>query len=181
MTSCHHHPREKIGHIVIEISPATHGDVEAIALLMDDLDRFYGATDIEPPRERVTQIAAALFEDPRAAYALLAWKGEQLVGMAAYSFLWPAAGVTRSLYLKEIYVTESARRKGTGVALMRQLCRIAIEHACSRVEWTTDKGNLVGEAFYERLGAPQNQEKIFYRLEDEDIRRIAASCSHDPS
>jgi GNAT superfamily N-acetyltransferase len=166
---------------VIEISPATHGDVEAIALLMEDLDRFYGTIDVEPPSERVTQIAAALFGEPRAAYALLAWQGEQLVGMAAYSFLWPAAGVTRSLYLKEIYVTESARGKGIGVALMQQLCRIAIEHACSRVEWTTDKGNLFSEAFYERLGVPQNQEKIFYRLEDEDIRRIAASRSSGPS
>lgn len=160
---------------MVEIRAATPGDVEAIALLMEDLDRFYGATDadIDPPSQRMPQIAAALFEEPNAAFALLAWQGKQLVGMAAYSFLWPAAGVTRSLYLKEIYITEAFRRKGVGTLLMQRLCQVAVEHKCSRVEWTTDKGNVLGESFYERLGVPQNQEKIFYRLEGEGIRRMA--------
>jgi hypothetical protein len=57
---------------------------------------------------------------------------------------------------------------------------VAVERECSRVEWTTDKGNVLGESFYERLGAPKNQEKIFYRLKGEDIRRIAAICSYGP-
>lgn len=158
---------------MVEIRAATPGDVETIALLMEDLDRFYGAADVEPSSKRVLQIAAALFQEPRAAYVLLARESEQLVGMAAYSFLWPAASVTRSLYLKEIYVTEDFRGKGTGALLMQRLCQIAVEHACSRVEWTTDKGNALGEDFYERLGVPQNQEKIFYRLDSEGIRRMA--------
>lgn len=157
---------------MVEIRTPTHGDVEAIALLMDDLDRFYGASDIEPPGTRAPQIAAALFQEPKAAYALLAWQGERLVGIAAYSFLWPAAGVTRSLYLKEIYVTETARGKGIGTLLMQRLCRIAAEHKCSRIEWTTDKGNTLAENFYERLGVPKNQEKIFYRLEGKGIRHM---------
>jgi GNAT superfamily N-acetyltransferase len=159
---------------VVEIRAAAPGDVEAIALLMEDLDCFYGATDVETPSERVPQIAAALFQEPKAAYVLLARDGERLVGMAAYSFLWPAAGVTRSLYLKEIYVTEAVRGNGTGALLMQRLCQVAVERECSRVEWTTDKGNALGEDFYERLGVPQNQGKIFYRLEGEDIRRMAA-------
>jgi GNAT superfamily N-acetyltransferase len=163
---------------VVEIRPATPGDVEAIALLMEDLDRFYGINDVEPPpSERIPQIVSALFEEPKAAYALLAWDGERLVGMAAYSFLWPAAGVTRSLYLKELYVTEAARGKGIGTLLMQRLCQVAVEHECSRVEWTTDKGNVLGEDFYEKLGIPQNQEKIFYRLEAEGIRRMARGPS----
>jgi GNAT superfamily N-acetyltransferase len=158
---------------MVEIRPADQQDTEAIALLMEDLDRFYGATDIESPSQRISQIAAALFHKPRAAYALLAWEDEQLVGIAAYSFLWPATGVTSSLYVKEIYITKSFRNKGIGRLLMQRLCQVAVKHECSRVEWTTDKGNVLGEAFYERLGVPQNQQKIFYRLEGNDIRRMA--------
>lgn len=163
---------------MVEIRAARPGDVEAIVLLMEDLDRFYGANDdVEPPSERIPQIVAALFEEPRAAYALLAWDGERLVGMAAYSFLWPAAGVTRSLYLKELYVTEAVRGNGVGTSLMQRLCQIAVEHECSRVEWTTDKGNVLGEDFYEKLGVPPNQEKVFYRLEAEGIRRMVRGPS----
>jgi GNAT superfamily N-acetyltransferase len=160
---------------MVDIRSADQEDAEVIAALMEDLDRFYGVTHIESASERVPQIAAALFAEPKAAYVLLAWEGEQLVGMAAYSFLWPAAGVTRSLYLKEIYVIEAFRHKGVGRLLMQRLCQAAAEHECSRVEWTTDKGNSLGEDFYEQLGVPENQEKIFYRLEGDGIRRMAES------
>jgi GNAT superfamily N-acetyltransferase len=97
--------------------------------------------------------------------------------MAAYSFLWPAAGVTRSLYLKELYVTEAFRCKGIGALLMRRLCQVAVEHECSRVEWTSDQGNPLAEAFYGRLGIPKNQEKICYKLEGDSLQRMAASHS----
>ena len=36
-------------------------------------------------------------------------------GMASYSFLWPAAGLTRSLYLKELYVAQDWQRQGIGL------------------------------------------------------------------
>lgn len=158
---------------MIEVRPAEKRDVEALAALMEDLDRFYGATDVELPDQRVRQITKSLFAEPTAAYVLLAWEDNQLVGMAAYSFLWPAAGVTRSLYLKELYVTEKFRRKGIGELLMRRLCHVAIEHECSRLEWTADQDNALAEAFYEQLGIPNNQEKIFYRLEGDGLRQMA--------
>ena len=158
---------------MVEIRPAEQRDVEALAVLMEDLDRFYGATDVESPDQRVRQIAENLFEEPLAAYVLLAWEDEQLVGMAAYSFLWPAAGVTRSLYLKELYVTEELRCKGIGALLMQRLCQVAVEHECSRVEWTTDQDNPLAEAFYGRFGMPKNQEKVCYRLEGDGLRRMA--------
>jgi len=158
---------------VVEIRPAEQRDVEALAVLMEDLDRFYGATDVEPLEQRVRQIAENIFEEPLAAYVLLAWEDEQLVGMAAYSFLWPAAGVTRSLYLKELYVTEEFRGQGIGALLMQRLCQVAVEHECSRVEWTTDQDNPLAEAFYEQLGIPKNQEKIFYRLAGDGLRQMA--------
>ena len=158
---------------MVEIRPAEQRDVEALAVLMEDLDRFYGTTDVEPPDRRVRQIAENLFEEPMAAYVLLAWEDEQLIGMAAYSFLWPAAGVTRSLHLKELYVTEEFRCKGIGALLMQRLSQVAVEHECSRVEWTADQDNPLAEAFYERLGMPKNQEKICYRLEGDGLRRMA--------
>jgi GNAT superfamily N-acetyltransferase len=97
---------------------------------------------------------------------LLAWAGPQLAGMAAYSYLWPAVGRTRSLYLKELYVGESHRRAGVGKLLMRAVFETAAQHGCSRVEWTTDSGNAGAQAFYETLGLPRHPAKVFYRLED---------------
>jgi len=137
-----------------------------MATLLEEMDRFYGATGTEPAAERERQIRDALFASPPAAYALLAFDGDQLVGMAAYSFLWPAVRLTRSLYLKELYVAERSQRHGIGRALMAALVEVASKQGCSRVEWTTDHDNPGAVAFYAALGAPADHSKIFYRIED---------------
>jgi GNAT superfamily N-acetyltransferase len=159
---------------VVRIRGVEPQDVSALAILMEEIDLFYGVTDVEPPGQREPTIVSNLFEEPKAACVLLAWENEQLVGMAAYSFLWPAVGVTRSLYLKELYVAKAYRRKGTGALLMQRLCQVAVEQDCSRIEWTADEGNMLAEAFYRQLDVPQNRGKIVYRLEGDDLQRRAA-------
>jgi len=66
-----------------------------------------------------------VFSSPPAAYALLARDGVRLVGIAAYSFLWPAVGMTPSLYLKELYVGAAHRHRGVARLLMQALFEIA--------------------------------------------------------
>jgi ribosomal protein S18 acetylase RimI-like enzyme len=155
---------------VIFVAGAEPGNIEAIAALAEEMDRFYGATEVEPLSTRTRQIADAIFSNPPAAYALLAWNGDQLVGFAAYSFLWPAVGLTRSLYLKELYVVQACREQGIGKLLMQNLVEIAAKHGCSRVEWTTDEQNRGAQGFYESLGVPRNSSKLFYRLEGDLLR-----------
>ena len=52
-----------------------------------------------------------------------------------------AVGLTRSLFLKELYVIESARRTGAGTAIMGSLAEVALKNDCSRFEWQTDSPN----------------------------------------
>ena len=151
---------------VITVSPAESRDAAAIAALLGDLSRFYGATESEPPERRIGQISEAIFTSPPTAYALLARDGDQVAGLAAYSYLWPAVGATRSLYLKELYVPDAYRRQGVGKLLMRAIFATAGTLGCSRVEWTTDAGNTAAQAFYAKLGLAAYPSKIFYRVED---------------
>lgn len=142
---------------------AERQDLEALVDLLGELDRFYGDASTESHVERLAGVEAALFAPPPAAYALLAWAGSSLAGFAAYSFLWPAAGVSRSLYLKELYVAEHSRRQGVGRLLMEEIIRIARVHRCSRVEWTTEEGNLAARRFYSAIEAVKLEDKLFYR------------------
>jgi GNAT superfamily N-acetyltransferase len=144
---------------------ATPDDIDVLADLAEEMDRFYGAREIETLDVRRQQIREALFGDLPAAYALLAADGGAAIGFAAYSFLWPAVGLTRSLYLKELYVTEGRRRGGVGRQMMATLLAVAREHDCSRVEWTTDRDNPGAQAFYETFGLKPKDSKVFYRLE----------------
>ncbi|GAA1661340.1 hypothetical protein GCM10009744_63850 [Kribbella alba] len=147
------------------VRPATSDDIDAVADLAEEMDRFYGANDVEPLDIRRQQIQEALFGDPPAAYALLATDGGAGIGFAAYSFLWPAVGLTRSLYLKELYVRQGRHRGGVGRQIMEGLFEVARKHDCSRVEWTTDQDNPGAQAFYETFGVEPNESKLFYRLE----------------
>lgn len=157
------------------VRPAGPDDAEAIAVLMDELDRFYGVAEVEPVEQRTTQIRATVFGSPPPAHVLLAWDGSKPVGLATYSFLWPAAGVTQSLYLKELYVAADHRRRGIGQLLMQHVCQVAADHECSRVEWATDVDNAQAQGFYDDLGLPENQSKTFYRLERGELDRVADS------
>jgi len=135
------------------------------------MDRFYGATDVESLDLRVRQINEALFTAQPSAYALLAWQDDRLIGFAAYSFLWPAVGLTRSVFLKELYVLEAFRRAGVGKQLMDALSEVAAKNDCSRVEWQTETTNEAARSFYTGLGVSELDGKVFYRLEGERLRR----------
>lgn len=153
--------------MAITISPGRPADAAAMAELLEEMDRFYRADAVVPLAERVGQLSDAVFASPPAAHVLLAWDGDQLAGLAAYSFLWPAVGVTSSLYLKELYVADRYRERGIGRLLMQGLFEAAAKRGCSRVEWTTDQENTGAQAFYERLGVLPHPSKIFYRVEDD--------------
>ena len=150
---------------MIVVRPAMPDDVDQLLTLAEEMDRFYGATDIDPLELRRKQAHDALFSEIPAAHTLLAFDGAATVGFATYSFLWPAVGLTRSLYLKELFVSQTQQRRGVGRALMDSLFDLAHKHDCSRLEWTTDNDNPGAQAFYKTFGAEPVSSKLFYRLE----------------
>lgn len=151
--------------VEITVSPAAPENTEAITQMLNEMDTFYGASDLEPSERRASNIHEALFSGQPATHLLLAWDGDRPVGLASYAFLWPASGSSRSIYLKELYVTGDHRGAGVGRLLMDRLREIAEKNACDRVEWTTDVDNLRAQQFYKRLGFEPNPAKLFYRLE----------------
>jgi GNAT superfamily N-acetyltransferase len=148
----------------ITIAPATATDVPALVLLLEEMNRFYGEETIGDRTTRIGRLEATLFGPQPAAYLLLAHNDKHVHGLASYSYLWPAAGITRSLYLKELYIAEEARGHGIGRLLMHRLHTIAHETNCSRIEWTTDHDNKEAQAFYTRMGYDLRVDKVMYRL-----------------
>ena len=146
------------------VRPAVIEDTSGLLDLMAELDRFYGDLDMAPDDERAAGIRTALFGESALSRALVAVAGDELVALATYSLLWPAAGVTSSLYLKELYVRERWQRHGLGRLMMAELRRVAETLGCSRLEWTTDAENATAQAFYSALGSAVNSGKVMYRV-----------------
>lgn len=150
---------------MIVVAPAAPAHADSILALTEEMDSFYGATKLAPIAVRREQLNEALFGEQPSAHVLLAWDDDRLMGLAAYSFLWPAVGLTRSLFLKELYVAEVARRAGVGTQLMQELFRVAARCGCSRAEWHTESTNHAAQEFYGNLGVAQLPGKVLYRLE----------------
>jgi ribosomal protein S18 acetylase RimI-like enzyme len=151
--------------VTITVTAAAIADADDLTDLMEELDTFYGAPPTDPREQRISHIRELLIAGHPSPTVLLARDGDEVLGMASYSFLWPAAGVTRSLFLKELYVREHVRRRGIGRLLMDHLRRIAAENGCSRVEWTTDTTNQAAQDFYQAQGFTIRTGKLFYRME----------------
>jgi len=150
---------------VIIVADAGPADVDALVALYAELDEFYGVPGAQDtPAERASRVRSALFADPPAGHALLAWDGTILAGLAAYQFIWPSSALTTSLYLKELYVASAYRRAKVGRLLMDRLRSIAVARGCTRLEWTTDTSNAGAQSFYESLGAEPLETKLFYRV-----------------
>ncbi|MEU5638391.1 GNAT family N-acetyltransferase [Streptomyces milbemycinicus] len=104
----------------VTIRPADRRDILALAELIEEIERFYGSTQIQPLAERQSQVEPALFGSPPMASALLVEdETSRLAGLAVYSFLWPPADSSHSLFLNELYVRDNLRRQGVGAQLMK--------------------------------------------------------------
>jgi GNAT superfamily N-acetyltransferase len=150
---------------MLEVSPASPEDISELVRIFFEMDEFYGESSTESGAEKERNIRSALFGSRPFAYALAARRESSVVGVACYSFLWPAILSSRSLYLKELYVAKDARRTGVGSALMDALIDIARLNNCRRVEWTTDRDNQEAQDFYSRMNVRPLPSKIFYRTD----------------
>jgi GNAT superfamily N-acetyltransferase len=157
----------------LKIRSAAAEDTNHLVRLLNEVDAFYGDEVEESAEQRASAVERVLFKEPPIAQALVAEADDgRLVGFASYSFLWPAAGSTASLYLKELFVSEPYRSNGLGRLMFAELCRLAVDLGLSRVELTTDKSNRDAQQFYSRLGLTVNDGKVFYRVEGESLRGL---------
>ncbi len=81
------------------------------------------------------------------------------------------------LWLDDLFVYESYRSKGVGRALLRQLCHLASEQGCGRIDWVVAANNDSGKTFYKELGASIFESVHLARLDEQGILALARSAA----
>ncbi|MEL6409437.1 MAG: GNAT family N-acetyltransferase [Pseudomonadota bacterium] len=105
----------------------------------------------------------------------LAFDGEKVVGFSTWIETIPGHQGT-AFYMKELFVSQSARGRGVGKALVLALIDEANSLGCCRIDWQTDKDNAAAQEFYRRIGAPLF-EKVTYRVRSEEFDTFLARVS----
>jgi GNAT superfamily N-acetyltransferase len=79
------------------------------------------------------------------------------------------------IYIEDLYVKPEMRGKGLGKAILSYFAKLAKERKCGRIEWWCLDWNEPSIRFYRQLGAQAMDEWTVYRLQGEEIDRLAQS------
>ena len=71
-------------------------------------------------------------------------------------------------------MSERARGRGVGRALLAEVARIAVARGCARLEWAVLDWNLPAIDFYRALGASPMDEWTVFRLTGDPLTRLGA-------
>ena len=156
-----------------------HGTIDAMvatdvaAALAIDLASFVpteldaSGTDPRVVRER------SLHEELSRPWARLRAARDVSGALVGYTLFWH---VVDEVHLLNVAVSERARRRGVGRALMADLVTYAREHAVVRILLEVRAGNAAALAMYERLGFLRFNTRERYYADGED----AVEMSFDP-
>ena len=159
------------------IRSVTEADVPVILSLIRELAEY----EREPEAVVATEagLHEVFFGPQRSAEVLLALEADKPVGFAVYFYNFSTWLGRPGLYLEDLFIRPTARRKGYGRALLERLAQIAQERGCGRMEWAVLDWNEPAIQFYKELGAMPMSEWTVFRLSREEIAKLAQAHDAD--
>ncbi len=156
----------------MRIAPATEGDVSVILDMIRGLAEYERLSDQMAATEEL--LRENLFGAKRFAEVLLAHAGEECVGFALFFPNFSTFLGKPGLFLEDLFVKPEWRGQGAGLALLKELARLACERGCGRVEWEVLDWNEPSIGFYKKLGAVALDDWTKYRLTGDALRNLAS-------
>lgn len=93
-----------------------------------------------------------LTDGPYEPSCLLAWDGDQAVGLVHYMFHRHCWRIENVCYLQDLFAAPSARGTGVGRALIEAVYDAADAANCPVVYWNTAEDNATARLLYDRIG-----------------------------
>jgi GNAT superfamily N-acetyltransferase len=109
---------------------------------------------------------ARIFDPLEPVHALVAERGDELIGFTHYLFQRSTWLINSQCYLQDLYVGEAERRSGVGPALIAAVVGAAKEAGAARVYWNTHETNAVARKLYDAVAVRTGF--IQYRIEPLD-------------
>lgn len=148
--------------------PITSGDAEDLERLLAECHtHYYGVPD------GADKAAKALISGGSSCETWLAKRDAVALGFATFAILHTGPEGRGTLYLKDLFVSQSGRGARLGSAFISALAREAVARDCIRFDWTAETSNPGAVALYDRIGAARVEEKISYRLTGSDLIAVA--------
>jgi GNAT superfamily N-acetyltransferase len=156
--------------LTLTIRPARAADADALAALVRELSAHQG-----DPTDRFDATAARRdgFGDPRRFETLLAETDGRPVGYALFVPAYESAHAAAGLYVADLYVAPTHRRRGIGRALLAALAAEARLRGLGFLWWVSRAWNTDAHAFFRRVAAVEDPVVAFATF-GEPFERLAA-------
>ncbi len=153
----------------IVVRSAVDHDIPGLAALFSEMQHHYQRPVTDEQAVEAATLACRPVRttfDPR---VLIAAVDTTVVGSIVMNVTFPAFELTRALYIRDLYISQSMRRHGVGQALVKAAAHLAFEQGFSALDWTTETSNAAARRMYESCGA-RVLPRTYYRLAREDIK-----------
>lgn len=146
----------------LNLRAATSEDTALILGFIRDLAKYEQLSSECHATEE--QIRATLFGERPSAECLLAFVDGEAAGFAVFFSNYSTFLARPGLYLEDLFVRPTFRKRGVGRALILHLAKVANQRSCGRMEWTVLDWNEPAIEFYRSLGAQEMEEWRIFRL-----------------
>ena len=157
------------------VRPVRPDDVDAVVGLVHELADY----ELAPQECTLTseRLAAALFADAPALFGHVAEVDGTVAGTALWFLNYSTWTGTHGVYLEDLYVRPSHRRRGLGRLLLGTLAAECVTRGFSRLEWSVLDWNRPALDFYASIGALGMDEWTVHRVTGDALRALAGPAA----
>ena len=134
------------------IRPIEGADYPRWLPLWDGYNAFYGRSGPTALAAEITQATWSRFFDPaEPVHALVAQRGEELIGLAHYLFHRSTTLLAPICYMQDLFTAQAARGRGVGRRLIEAVYDRARSAGSTRVYWQTHETNATARVLYDKV------------------------------
>lgn len=164
-------PRPLAGGAVLrEARPGDESGILACIKALAEYEREPDAVENSEAALRATFFGA----EPRA-FAHVVERDGAIVGIAIWFLTYSTWTGRHGIWLEDLFVHDSERGRGYGLALIASLASVCVDRGFSRLEWSVLDWNAPAIDFYRSIGATAMDEWTTQRLTGDDLAALASA------
>lgn len=154
----------------LKFRPGNANDAQTLIGMINGMAKADNCAELDIDAQH--RLIRDAFEKKRFELVFAEWQGV-VAGYAAFFMGYSTFEARPTLYVDDLFVKNEYRGRHVAFELFRYLLKEAKRLECGRVEWRVLENNKEAFGFYDRLRAKQLSGWIHYRLNYDDIQRMA--------
>jgi GNAT superfamily N-acetyltransferase len=150
--------------------PGTANDGQTLVQLINAMAKADRCPELDIDAQH--RLIRDAFDKKRFEVLFAEWQGA-VAGFATYTQGYSTFDARPTIYIDDLFVKNEYRGRHVAFELFRHLILEAKKRECGRVEWRVIEGNEEAFSFYGRLAEKKLNGWVHYRLNYDDIQRMA--------